>query len=129
MTETSGSTHLLLFPDSDRKVGSIGSLLPTFKARLVEDDDGKVDAEEGQPGELWLQGPTIMKVRRREFPMSTLRPCWTTFRRGTLITFRRHGTLSQRTDGSRPAISQFATRRAIITSSIGARSSSSIRCV
>ncbi|KAJ7665919.1 AMP binding protein [Mycena polygramma] len=61
LTETSPSTHMLDFPSSDRKVGSIGFLLPTLKARLVEDDDGNVDAEEGKPGELWIHGKTVMK--------------------------------------------------------------------
>ncbi|KAJ7829703.1 AMP binding protein [Mycena leptocephala] len=61
LTETSPSTHSLEFFDSDRKIGSIGHLLPTLKARLVEDDDGLIDAEEGKPGELWIQGKTVMK--------------------------------------------------------------------
>ncbi|KAJ7109639.1 AMP binding protein [Mycena crocata] len=61
LTETSPSTHSLDFPSADRKVGSIGHLLPNLKARLVEDDDGKIDAQEGQPGELWIHGKTVMK--------------------------------------------------------------------
>lgn len=40
--------------DADRKMGSIGILLPNLEARLVEDDDGKTDAREGEPGELWI---------------------------------------------------------------------------
>lgn len=50
------------------KGGSIGILLPNLEARIVVDGEGKgeIDAEEGQPGELWLRGPTIMKVRRCE---------------------------------------------------------------
>ncbi|KAJ7665914.1 AMP binding protein [Mycena polygramma] len=61
LTETSTGTHVLDFPSADRKVGSVGTLLPTLKARLVEDDDGVVDAEEGKPGELWVQGKIVMK--------------------------------------------------------------------
>ncbi|KAJ7634476.1 AMP binding protein [Roridomyces roridus] len=61
LTETSPSTHTLPFLESDRKVGSIGFLLPNLKARLVEDDDGLVDAEIGKPGELWIHGKTVMK--------------------------------------------------------------------
>ncbi|KAJ7432182.1 AMP binding protein [Mycena galericulata] len=61
LTETSPSTHTLDFQNSVRKVGSVGRLLPTLKARLVADDDGNVDAEEGQPGELWIHGKTVMK--------------------------------------------------------------------
>ena len=46
--------------DAATKTGSIGVLLSNLDARLV--DEG-VDAEEGKPGELWIKGPTIMKVR------------------------------------------------------------------
>jgi long-subunit acyl-CoA synthetase (AMP-forming) len=62
MTETSPTTHLLSQFDSRRKMGSIGLLLPNLEARLIEDDDGDVDAGDGKPGELWIRGPTVMKV-------------------------------------------------------------------
>ena len=64
MTETSPTTHVLQAPYAISKIGSIGTLLPNLDARLVVDGDGdgNIDAEEGQPGELWLRGPTIMKV-------------------------------------------------------------------
>ncbi|KAJ7099936.1 AMP binding protein [Mycena belliarum] len=61
LTETSPTTHILAPADCDRKMGSIGPLLPNLEARLVDDDDGNVDAEEGKPGELWVRGPTVMK--------------------------------------------------------------------
>ncbi|KAJ7647638.1 AMP binding protein [Roridomyces roridus] len=61
LTETSPTTHMLPLKDAIRKIGSIGILLPNLEARLVEDDDGKVDAGEGQPGELWVRGKTVMK--------------------------------------------------------------------
>ncbi|KAL0581335.1 hypothetical protein V5O48_000711 [Marasmius crinis-equi] len=63
LTETSPTTHLLPPKDDIRKVGSIGTLLPNLEARLVVDDEGDrvVDAAEGQPGELWVRGPTVMK--------------------------------------------------------------------
>ncbi|KAJ7697632.1 AMP binding protein [Mycena rosella] len=61
LTETSPTTHLLTIADCDRKMGSIGTLLPNLEARLVEDDDGDVDAKEGERGELWIRGPTVMK--------------------------------------------------------------------
>ncbi len=44
-----------------RKVGWVGSLLPNLEARLVIED--AEDADEGQPGELWIRGPSVMKVR------------------------------------------------------------------
>ncbi|KAK7045638.1 hypothetical protein VNI00_007471 [Paramarasmius palmivorus] len=63
LTETSPTTHLLPVADGVRKVGSVGILLSNLEARLVADDEGDapVDAEEGQPGELWIRGPTVMK--------------------------------------------------------------------
>lgn len=45
----------------DTKAGTIGPLLPNLEARLVQDDG--TDAKEGEPGELWIRGPSIMKVR------------------------------------------------------------------
>ncbi|KAF8070774.1 AMP binding protein [Lyophyllum atratum] len=63
LTETSPTTHLLPFPDAMRKVGSIGILLPNLEARLLVDGDGNgdIEANEGDAGELWIRGPTIMK--------------------------------------------------------------------
>jgi acyl-CoA synthetase (AMP-forming)/AMP-acid ligase II len=64
LTETSPNSHLLPEVDSISKVGSIGFLLPNLEARLLVDGDGNGDIEagEGEAGELWLRGPTIMKV-------------------------------------------------------------------
>jgi hypothetical protein len=53
-----------------RKIGSTGVLLPNLEARLVRDDTSSVDgrnAEDedvkpGEPGELWIRGPSVMKV-------------------------------------------------------------------
>ena len=42
------------------KAGSVGVPLPNLEARLVGDDGADVKA--GEPGELWLRGPTVMKV-------------------------------------------------------------------
>jgi acyl-CoA synthetase (AMP-forming)/AMP-acid ligase II len=47
------------------KVGSVGVLLPNLESRIVSNEDGvDVDAKEGEPGELWIRGPTVMKVGR-----------------------------------------------------------------
>ncbi|KAG6884240.1 hypothetical protein C0993_000185 [Termitomyces sp. T159_Od127] len=61
LTETSPTTHFLPAPDGNRKVGSIGILLPNLEARLVDDGDGDVETKEGEPGELWIRGPIVMK--------------------------------------------------------------------
>ncbi|KAF7326085.1 Amp binding protein [Mycena kentingensis (nom. inval.)] len=59
MTELSPTTHILPIADSVRKMGSIGTLLPNLRARLVRDDE--TDVADGEPGELWIHGPTVMK--------------------------------------------------------------------
>jgi len=64
LTETSPISHVLLPQDTERKVGSVGILLPNMEARLVNELDespSSTDADEGEPGELWLRGPNIMK--------------------------------------------------------------------
>ncbi|KAJ3896403.1 AMP binding protein [Lentinula edodes] len=64
MTECSPASHILPLDSSVLKIGSVGVLLPNYQARLVADDSGEteVDAEEGIPGELWLKGPSVMKL-------------------------------------------------------------------
>ena len=60
LTETSPTTHCLPAKDAIRKIGSIGPLMPNLEARLVIEDTD--DAKEGEAGELWIRGATIMKV-------------------------------------------------------------------
>lgn len=52
------SAHFLPPSDAERKCGSIGKLYSNLEARLVA---GDIDAEEGQPGELWIRGAMVMK--------------------------------------------------------------------
>jgi len=47
--------------DGDGRHGSIGKLLPTFEARLVDTDTGKDIQDAGKAGELWVRGPSVMK--------------------------------------------------------------------
>jgi len=44
-----------------RKAGSIGLPLPDMEARIVDVETGTQDMPIGEPGELILRGPTIMK--------------------------------------------------------------------
>lgn len=60
LTETSPTTHILPNESFKTKVGSIGPLLANLEARLVNDDVN--EAQEGESGEIWIRGPTIMKV-------------------------------------------------------------------
>ena len=59
LTETSPTSHLLLQVHHERKIGSIGYLMPNLEARFIKEDG--TDAIQGEPGELWMRGPTIMK--------------------------------------------------------------------
>ncbi|KAH9485035.1 4-coumarate--CoA ligase-like 7 [Psilocybe cubensis] len=63
LTETSPTTHIVPIEGAETKLGSIGVLLPGLEARLVVDGDGNgdIDAAEGQAGEIWIRGPTVMK--------------------------------------------------------------------
>ncbi|KAJ1337075.1 hypothetical protein BSLG_006835 [Batrachochytrium salamandrivorans] len=54
LTETSPVAHAC--PMDQVVDGSVGFLVPSMEARIVDVDTGK-----GQPGELWLRGPNVMK--------------------------------------------------------------------
>jgi acyl-CoA synthetase (AMP-forming)/AMP-acid ligase II len=60
MTEASpGTNHV---PDADFATcpaGSVGWLVPSTEARLVDPATGR-DAVPGEPGELWVRGPQVM---------------------------------------------------------------------
>jgi acyl-CoA synthetase (AMP-forming)/AMP-acid ligase II len=43
-----------------RDPGSIGPLVPNTQARLVDPGDG-TDVAGGEPGELWVRGPQVMR--------------------------------------------------------------------
>jgi long-chain acyl-CoA synthetase len=47
-------------PDRPKKPGSIGLPIEGVEFRLV-DDDGRRVSEPGQPGEIWIFGPNVMK--------------------------------------------------------------------
>lgn len=59
LTEMSPVSHLLPYDRFLSKAGSAGVLVPNLEARLVGTDG--VDVKPGEPGELWLRGPTVMK--------------------------------------------------------------------
>jgi acyl-CoA synthetase (AMP-forming)/AMP-acid ligase II len=61
LTETSPTVTLMTSAHGLRKLGSVGLLLPNLEARLVLDTDGLADAKEGESGELWIRGPSVMK--------------------------------------------------------------------
>jgi long-chain acyl-CoA synthetase len=62
LTESSPVTHVNPFgAECQRKVGSIGVPVSDTLARVVDLDDGISDLPPGQPGELLVKGPQVMK--------------------------------------------------------------------
>ena len=58
LTEASPVTHHV-HQDDENVHGTIGTLLPSTEARLVDAETGR-DAAAGQPGEIWVRGPQVM---------------------------------------------------------------------
>ncbi|KAF2122802.1 4-coumarate-CoA ligase-like protein [Lophiotrema nucula] len=40
---------------------SVGELAPNCEAQIVLDDEGKVEAKQGERGEIWVKAPNVMK--------------------------------------------------------------------
>jgi acyl-CoA synthetase (AMP-forming)/AMP-acid ligase II len=60
MTETSPVTHVVPDDRAGEAPGSIGFLVPNTECRVVEIGTDQ-DAAPGEPGELWVRGPQVMK--------------------------------------------------------------------
>ena len=58
MTELSPVSHAIA--DGESCPGSSGTLVPNTRARLVDPETGQ-DVAPGERGELWIQGPQVMK--------------------------------------------------------------------
>jgi acyl-CoA synthetase (AMP-forming)/AMP-acid ligase II len=58
MTEASPATHYTV-PGADR-AGKVGPLMPCTEGRIVDPQTGQ-DVGVGQPGEVWVRGPQVMK--------------------------------------------------------------------
>ena len=58
-TEMSPVTCMLLGDDAIRKLGSVGKVIPTVSARVVDDDMNEVPV--GQVGEIVYRAPTLME--------------------------------------------------------------------
>jgi long-chain acyl-CoA synthetase len=61
MTETTPVTHVNPFAGGARKVGSIGLPISDTLCRIVDLEKGIQDMPVGEPGELIIQGPQVMK--------------------------------------------------------------------
>jgi len=60
LTESSPVTHVNPVK-SKRKAGSIGIAIPSTDARIVDLETGTEEQQVGQPGELAIKGPQVMK--------------------------------------------------------------------
>ncbi|KAF1815880.1 acetyl-CoA synthetase-like protein [Eremomyces bilateralis CBS 781.70] len=60
LSETSPTTHTQPWEDWNRKLGSVGRLLPNQTAKYM-DETGTKEVPAGTPGELWIKGPNIFK--------------------------------------------------------------------
>ncbi|KAI3463087.1 hypothetical protein Pfo_019750 [Paulownia fortunei] len=60
MTETSGAAFRAVNPDEYVRWGSVGKVLGTSEAKIVDLDTG-IGLPPGKQGELWVRGPTVMK--------------------------------------------------------------------
>ncbi|MFC8521103.1 4-coumarate--CoA ligase family protein [Streptomyces sp. NPDC057257] len=60
MTELSPVSHLHADGNLDEPAACVGQLLPSTQARLVDPVTG-LDVAEGEPGEVWIRGPQVMK--------------------------------------------------------------------
>jgi len=60
LTETSPTTHFVTDDLAGQMPGSIGPLVPNTECRIVDVATGK-DAAAGEPGELLIRGPQVMK--------------------------------------------------------------------
>jgi acyl-CoA synthetase (AMP-forming)/AMP-acid ligase II len=58
MTEASPATHYTV-AGSERS-GAVGLLMPSMECRIISPETG-TDVVEGQPGEVWVRGPNVMK--------------------------------------------------------------------
>lgn len=61
MSELSPATHVGIYGQTIH--GSIGQTMPNVEVRLVNPDTAK-DAARGEPGEIWIRGPNVMKGYR-----------------------------------------------------------------
>ena len=58
MTEASPATHYTVA--GTERSGTVGKLMPSMEQRIVDPESGN-DVPTGQPGEVWVRGPNVMK--------------------------------------------------------------------
>jgi acyl-CoA synthetase (AMP-forming)/AMP-acid ligase II len=58
MTEASPATHYTVA--GRERCGAVGELMPSMEMRIIDPESGR-DVPTGQPGEVWVRGPNVMK--------------------------------------------------------------------
>jgi acyl-CoA synthetase (AMP-forming)/AMP-acid ligase II len=58
MTEASPATHYTVA--GTERAGTVGKLMPSIEMRIIDPETG-TDLPSGQPGEVWVRGPNVMK--------------------------------------------------------------------
>jgi len=48
-------------PAERNENSSVGELLANCEAKIVQDDEGKIEVPRGERGEIWIRGPVVMK--------------------------------------------------------------------
>ncbi|THB72465.1 MAG: long-chain fatty acid--CoA ligase [Desulfobulbaceae bacterium] len=79
LTETSPVTHINPFGEgSKRKIGSIGVPISDTTCKVVDITDSSIEMPIGEPGELLIKGPQVMKgyLKRAEETATTLSDGW-----------------------------------------------------
>lgn len=61
LTESTPVTHINPFSGGQRKVGSVGLPVSDTECRIVSLEDGETDVPVGEPGEMIIKGPQVMK--------------------------------------------------------------------
>lgn len=59
LSETSPTTHTQEWKDWDKKIGSVGKLMPNQVAKYMSPEEKEVPV--GETGELWIKGPNVFK--------------------------------------------------------------------
>lgn len=70
LTETSPSSHFNPLEYYESKAGTVGTLFPNLECRIVKDNGD--DAQDDEPGEVWIRGPSVMKVLSQSSSITSL---------------------------------------------------------